>query len=809
MLTRPIFKPHLDVAVVPGEGVFLLSGSKQAVLRGRLYELVAPQVDGSTADDICDRLAAHASAAEVYFTLAQFEKKDCLAESDGTLSHDDSAWWSLQQVDSATAARRLQERQVSLHGIGIDTQPLRELLDAAGARVVPEGELAVVVVDHYLRPEIAAFNAAALVSGRPWLLVKPLGVQLWLGPLFRPKTTGCWKCLAERLGANRAVESYLRERQALPGALLVDGARTSASQQAAWGLTANAITSWIVRTELPDCEGKIRTFDQISWQTQTHALVKLPYCPVCGTHSSGSAAPNPEQIGHEQNGQGKDGHDLNRPQTNGQQTNGHRTNGHLATAHSFNGHDENAAVRSFRPPIFESRKKTLVRDGGHRVVPPEATLKRFGHHVSAITGAVSMLERISGSGDGALHVYLAGQNHARRHQSLEKLRGDLRHMSAGKGTTDVQAKASGLCEGLERHSGVFRGDEPRRTARLAELGAAGIDIRECLLFSERQYRERDIINSRPSRFNFVPQRFDRASQIEWSPVWSLTRQEVRYLPTAFCYYDYPVPREQRYCVACSNGNAAGNTLEEAVLQGFLELVERDSVALWWYNRVSRPGVDLSSFNEPYLQELAACLAIHQREMCVLDLTSDLQVPVFAAWSRRTNAGLNASDGAEQIVLGFGSHLDAKIALLRAVTEMNQMLGYLMQAPPDRVYSDHVTDAETVHWLKTATLENQPYLAPAAAAPWRTAVDYKPALNDDVTEDIFDCQRLVERQGLEMLVLDQTRPEIGLPVVKVIVPGLRHFWARFAPGRLYQVPVELGWLERPLTEENLNPIPMFL
>ena len=63
--------------------------------------------------------------------------------------------------------------------------------------------------------------------------------------------------------------------------------------------------------------------------------------------------------------------------------------------------------------------------------------------------------------------------------------------------------------------------------------------------------------------------------------------------------------------------------------------------------------------------------------------------------------------------------------------------------------------------------------------------------------------------MEMIVLDQTRPEIGLPVVKVIVPGLRHFWARFAPGRLYDVPDRLGWLAAPTPEEELNPIPMFL
>ncbi len=61
----------------------------------------------------------------------------------------------------------------------------------------------------------------------------------------------------------------------------------------------------------------------------------------------------------------------------------------------------------------------------------------------------------------------------------------------------------------------------------------------------------------------------------------------------------------------------------------------------------------------------------------------------------------------------------------------------------------------------------------------------------------------------MLVLDQTRPGIGLPVIKVIVPGLRHFWTRFAPGRLYDVPVKMGWLDKPRKDMDLNPVAMFM
>jgi ribosomal protein S12 methylthiotransferase accessory factor YcaO len=70
-------------------------------------------------------------------------------------------------------------------------------------------------------------------------------------------------------------------------------------------------------------------------------------------------------------------------------------------------------------------------------------------------------------------------------------------------------------------------------------------------------------------------------------------------------------------------------------------------------------------------------------------------------------------------------------------------------------------------------------------------------------------RTLAAAGSDLLVLDQTRPDVGLPVVKVLAPGLRPFWARFAPGRLFDVPVRLGRLTEPTPYEGLNPFPMFL
>jgi ribosomal protein S12 methylthiotransferase accessory factor len=215
--------------------------------------------------------------------------------------------------------------------------------------------------------------------------------------------------------------------------------------------------------------------------------------------------------------------------------------------------------------------------------------------------------------------------------------------------------------------------------------------------------------------------------------------------------------------------------------------------------VCRPGVDLDSFDERYIEQLRAAYRGLGRELWALDLTSDLGIPAVAALSRQVDGP------GERIMFGFGAHFDPRIALLRALTEQNQMI------PMVRLLSgEHASeDPDTLDWLRTATLENQPYLFPADDRSARRAEEFGYVPRDDLRDDVEAGRKIVEDLGLELLVLDQTRPDIGLSVAKVVVPGLRHFWARFAPGRLYDAPVKLGWLPAPLAEEQLNPIPMFL
>jgi ribosomal protein S12 methylthiotransferase accessory factor len=152
---------------------------------------------------------------------------------------------------------------------------------------------------------------------------------------------------------------------------------------------------------------------------------------------------------------------------------------------------------------------------------------------------------------------------------------------------------------------------------------------------------------------------------------------------------------------------------------------------------------------------------------------------------------------ENIEFGSGAHFDSRIAMLRALTELNQFLsiGLMGGGKGDKSSLDGTTPLR---------LRDYPYLAPSNSP----AVKPDPGAKFghlDTREQVMACVGIAERQGLDFLVLDQTRPDIGVPVVRVIVPGLRHFYRRFAPGRLYDVPVKLGLLDRPRLENELNPI----
>ncbi|MBW4636409.1 MAG: TOMM precursor leader peptide-binding protein [Iphinoe sp. HA4291-MV1] len=754
MLKQPKFKHSIRVEIVEQKGVFLLSERNSFLLSGRIYQLLTPLIDSHhTTDEIVDLMAEKVSAAEVYYALMQMEQKGYIVENDSSIPSTLAFFCDTLNIDSREAYQRLQAIKVAVKAFGsIPTSKFIAILKSLHIQVAEEGnegDIEVVLTDDYLQEGLETVNEKALHFSRPWMLVKPVGTIVWIGPIFIPGKTGCWQCLAQRLQNNRPVEKFIQRQKNISTSLTPPLDPLPSSQQIALAMAANEILKWIVQGENKRLEGMLVTHDTLYLETQNHILVKRPQCPSCG-----------EII--------------------------NRFNGKLI------------------PIILGSRKKTFTTDGGHRCFSPEETLNKYQHHISPITGVVRQLVKVSQGSNDLNNTYIAKHHCASMFDDFDSLRQNTGGRSAGKGKTDQQAKASSFCEAIERYSGVFQGDEISYKSSYEKMGDKAIHPNTCMNFSQAQYQNRHEWNAKCSGwFQKVPEPFDEEREIDWTPVWSLTYEEFKYLPTAYCYYGYP-NLEKPDCWADSNGCAAGNTLEEAILQGFMELVERDCVALWWYNRLKKPRVDLESFDEPYFQNLKEYYQTMHRELWVLDITNDLHIPAFAAISRRIDKDV------EDIILGYGAHFDPKIAIQRALTELNQILPAVLSASADgNTQYPPSSERLSIDWWKTATLDNQPYLIPDKSAVSKVFGDYLQVWSDDLLEDVMLCKQIAERNSMEMLVLDQTRPDIELKVVKVIVPGMRHFWKRLGSGRLYQVPVKLGWLKEPLQENQLNPFSMWM
>ncbi|MBC7813473.1 MAG: TOMM precursor leader peptide-binding protein [Burkholderiales bacterium] len=743
------FRHEFHVETLEPDLVFLLSEQMHHTLTGRLYVLIAPLLDGRfDAAQITTELREQASPIQAQYTLSRLMRAGHVIEIEvqDAIPPEQAAYWSLHHT--AVTARQ-SDLQVVVHTLGeISAAAVTTALSTFDFVIseAPHAEAAlhIVLTDDYLNPELANFNEWALENRQAWLLAKPVGYVQWIGPIFQPaRESACWQCLAQRLRNNRAVETFLEQKLSLSAPLALSKAALPTTLQTAANMIATEAARWLItggETALRD--DQLVTFDTLTLQTQWHPLVKRPQCPACGDATA--ELPRPINL-------------------------------------------------TSRPPIEQ-------RLAGYRSRSADETYERYKHHVSPITGVVSRLDRVPSM--GPLFVYAAGPNKARSFDDWKYMRRSLRSNAVGKGTDEMQAKVSGLCEALERYSGLFQGNEPRRIGSYHDMRDEAIHPAASLLYSEAQYLNREAWNAAHPPHLYVPQRFDEDRPLDWTPLWSLTENRHKYLPTAMCYYDYLLPEDHDFCSADSNGNAAGSSIEDAILQGFLELVERENIALWWDNSLLCSGFELASIDSSYLKQVRDYYASLRRELWVLDISSDLQIPTFVAISRRMDKP------AQDIIMGFGAHFDASIAVMRAITEINQMLPSVLSIdlPNGQYYSESRWE---IDWWQTATLTNEPYLAPNLQLPLRTIADYPTYHTQDLRDDVQHCVDITTAHGLELLVLDQTRADIGLPVVKVVVPGMRHFWARYAPGRLYDVPVQMGWLTAPTPENQLNPRPMNL
>jgi ribosomal protein S12 methylthiotransferase accessory factor len=749
-MSRIKWKTHLRAQILPPDHVFLLSEQGCEILKGKGYVAVATHLDGTCSfEEVVVSSELHGtSRAEAQIILHYLQASgwtcDIDVEQSSGFNPEEIAYWHALNLDALTIRGCLSERRLRvISSGGADADPLKAALQALHCHLDDDGDddhLLIVVATDYLAPELEAINRVRLERGGAWALVRLVGTVIRVGPFFVPYQTGCLECMAHRLRMHREIETSIEAWRG--GHVQPPLPRTRWSVQLGAEFAAIEILRWLTQySSDTDRDGRLLTFDLKSNAIASHRLVRRPQCCSCG----------------------------------------------VSTQFVYRGADhENIAI--------PSSPKSGIGDG--RGLSAEAVLESFGYHVSPYTGVVRKLFELE---EGLDTRVVAAQPFPMHRYDFRVLRDNLTGRSGGKGSDASEAKATALCEALERYSGIWQGEEEEiyagtRTGLKGEI----VDVETCLGFSAQQYNDRDKWNaSNDDPHVWVPNPLDPDLVIDWTPVWSLTHSRRVLAPAAYSYFGHPDLR-LTFCGADSNGCAAGATLTEAAVFGMLELIERDAAAAWWYNRARRPAVDFESYELTTVSELQANYRRLGREVWALDLTSDLGVPVFAAISSRNDYAV------EDIIFGFGAHFDPAIALIRAVLEMHQSYHAVACTEVGAATQYRTDRPATRRWFKRATRASEPYLLPDPCQQPKTRSDYSWPKQDYWRDDLLECVRRFDNAGLETLILDQTRPDIGLPVCRVIVPGVCHLWRRFGTKRLYDLPVQLGWLDAPRAEEDLNP-----
>lgn len=359
---------------------------------------------------------------------------------------------------------------------------------------------------------------------------------------------------------------------------------------------------------------------------------------------------------------------------------------------------------------------------------------------------------------------------------------------SGHADSYADSRTLALFEGLERYAGTHPRRTPDVVDSLANLGERALDPRNCGLYEPARYERDDRLR-----------RFAADRRIPWVPGYSLRDEREILVPSRLPYYGSGTP-EENFVYGSSSGCASGGCLEEAVLFGLFELIERDAFLHGWYGGTPLTAIDPATIDDPVVRQWLDRAALVGYDVRVFDNRVDLAVPAVTAVAVRRDGGLGT------LCFAAGANLDPVAAVRAAVCEVvtylptlaprtERRLGELTAMADDfgkvRVLADHAA----LFGLPEMTRHARRYLEPAPARSFDEVFGAWAAdrpRTHDLLDDIAHCRDELVAAGYDVIVVDQTAPEqerMGLVSVATIVPGL--------------LPIDFGWdLQRALRMPRL-------
>lgn len=371
---------------------------------------------------------------------------------------------------------------------------------------------------------------------------------------------------------------------------------------------------------------------------------------------------------------------------------------------------------------------------------PEETVARFHERLRATNlDILKEIKRIdTGRLDIPVYFSMCGEDALR-------IIGNKKQM--GKGSTPEQSRASACMELGERFSffSFLKNKENFLVGDYAAMEAQGypvLDIASLLQSVHDSHLTAELLRN---LLDGLP--------MQW--VWALRLSDNTPLLVPFSWF---------YAINEFNGPSAGNTYEEAVIQGVSEVVERHVCALVTRDRIATPAIDPASITDPVARGLLDKFLKNGIEVYLNDFSLDTGIPTIGALAWDPSTFPQKSE----IVYTAGTTPDANKALIRALTEVAQLAGDFNSG------SNYVASGLP----KPLSLEEVDYVVNSGRSiSLNEVVDLK---SDDIFEEIRRCVAALKNNGLEVLIVNTTHPHLQIPAVYTIIPGA-HFRERAMGG----------------------------
>jgi YcaO-like protein with predicted kinase domain len=419
---------------------------------------------------------------------------------------------------------------------------------------------------------------------------------------------------------------------------------------------------------------------------------------------------------------------------------------------------------AFLEPGWKSKKEYTI--GTHRSRYPAETLQAYMPFMPKM--GITRLANLTGLDRIGLAVYQAVRPNGKALSGAQ-----------GKGFERDAAKASALMESIEGWHGENVG-LPRRHATYGALREVEnvVDIEQLPRFRDDLIRNGTPIENRELEWvQGYDLMADRATWVPYDTVSTdLADLAVKSLAT-------PFPRT-------SNGLASGNHYLEAILHAVCEMIERDAWMLWVVDnnsaRAKECQIDPATVDDLVCVRILELLAKAEIKVGIWDITSDINIPTYAASINDDPNWMMLSSFA-----GFGCHLDPGIALARALAEAVQSRGTSIAGSRDDMLDETgEVYSELGEYASLALNEIQ------SPPPTRNFKSRQSLAAENFKLDLDFVLEALRKVGITTVVaVDLAKSDFGIPVVKMVIPGLegeqdvacpgsrlRHLQSSLAEGR---------------------------